>query len=230
MSGTGFVTFLGGAFWFVCLASSVVLGIVVGYIGREKGRSGWNWFWVGLFLSLIGLIAVCAVPSLDRRNETVPQKTASHTTKEGLWGIAVITVITIAVLGGAWWGISWGLLRDQARIPTNVVSVLSTTTPTATAIWHRVERWSGNGTKQTETFSVRGNEWRVSWETTREAFPGAGILQVYVYSAEGDLVSLAANRLGVGSDVSYVHGQPGRFYLDIISGNIDWEIVVEDLY
>jgi len=117
---------------------------------------------------------------------------------------------------------------SSVSTPPPVTRSTQLTAPSAT--WRTAARWSGSGMKQTETFSIRSSEWRISWKTTREVFAGAGILQVYVYGAAGELVSLAANLQGVGSDVSYVHAQPGRFYLDISSANVDWEVVVEDLY
>lgn len=96
----------------------------------------------------------------------------------------------------------------------------------ATASWQPVKTWSGSGTKSTETFEMTGREWRISWKTANEQI--AGILQVIVYSESGSLVSLAANAQGEKSDVSYVRATPGRFYLDINSANVDWEIIVEE--
>jgi hypothetical protein len=231
MYDTGFVTSLAGAFWFVYLASAVVLGIVVGLIGREKGRSGWNWFWAGLFLSLIGLIAVCAVPRLEKRAR-VSQLGIGMRLLFGRWPVIVVTVVVLVSV--AWFGLSWAV-RDHAGTPVKVALTSSTTTPAATAVWREVARWSGNGMKQTETFSIRSSEWRISWKTMddsttmREDFPDMSGAAIYVYSDAGALVSLVT-ATGVGSDVSYVHAQPGRFYLEISALGVDWEVVVEERY
>ena len=236
------------AFWFVYIVSAVILGIVVGFIGREKGRSGWGWFWAGLFLSLIGLIAVCAVPRLEK--QVSERQLADEPSDAGLgsWlrGGKASLGMKIALAIGASLLLAFVLFactkscsqyaEDQraavgaARNLTESLQAKPAAAPASPAVWRTVARWSGNGMKQTQTFSIRSSEWRISWKTTREAFAGAGILQVYVYGAAGELVSLAANRQGVGSDVSYVHAQPGRFYLDIGSANVDWEVVVEDRY
>jgi hypothetical protein len=93
--------------------------------------------------------------------------------------------------------------------------------------WALVKSWSGNGTKETELFSVSGGEWRITWDTLNEAFAGAGIFQIYVKNAAGHLVSVAANKRGVGADISYVHSPPGQYYLTVNSGNVDWTVRVE---
>jgi len=92
--------------------------------------------------------------------------------------------------------------------------------------WQPIKTWTGSGIKQTETFYVASSEWRISWQTSNIRY--AGILQIFVYDDKGNLVSLAANVMGESSDASYIHGGPGKYYLDINSCNEDWKIVVED--
>lgn len=94
--------------------------------------------------------------------------------------------------------------------------------------WTKVKGWKGSGTKTTERFTVSGPEWRIAWAGAREVFPGAGILQIFVYRSDGELVELAANKVGPGADVSYVQSGPGEYYLMVNSANLDWEITVSD--
>lgn len=94
--------------------------------------------------------------------------------------------------------------------------------------WNTVKEWSGNGIKHTESFTIAEREWRIEWTASNEVLPGAGILQVMVHRADDDqLVTLAANKQGAGRDVSYVRAAPGRFYLTINSGNVDWRVRVQ---
>lgn len=96
-----------------------------------------------------------------------------------------------------------------------------------TAEWRTVASWKGEGIKDTETFSVQSREWRITWETKNEKMAGASIIQIYVYNEKDELVTLAANKQGVGKDTSYVRGQ-GKFYLKINSANVEWSVLVED--
>jgi hypothetical protein len=95
--------------------------------------------------------------------------------------------------------------------------------------WQTVQDWSGSGIKQTESFTTGSREWRIYWKTRNEPFARAGILQITVHQADNDaVVTTAANKQGIGSDVSYVRSPPGRYYLAINSANVDWLVRVED--
>lgn len=90
--------------------------------------------------------------------------------------------------------------------------------------WDTVESWDGSGSKETRTVKIDAREWLLSWSATNEAMPGAGLLQIFVYRSGGSLEALPVNQQGEGSDVSYVHARPGRFYLQINSANLEWEV------
>lgn len=117
--------------------------------------------------------------------------------------------------------------------PSDIPTAPTATTPgepaaaPAATEWTQIAKWSGSGIKQTESFTTIGREWQVIWATSGEAFAGAGILQIMVHDADtGSLVTLAANKQGVGQDVSYVRAPPGRYYLSINSANVTWGISV----
>lgn len=89
--------------------------------------------------------------------------------------------------------------------------------------WKTLATWKGSGIKTTESFTTKSGEWRVQWKSS-----GGGVLQVMVYDARRNLVTLAANTMAAGSDVSYVRANPGSFYLTINSANTNWEVTVEE--
>lgn len=98
------------------------------------------------------------------------------------------------------------------------------TTPTPTPTWTKVISWQGSSIKDTETFSITANEWRIQWSTKPGEY-GDMNFQIYVYEANGSLKSLAANIIGEGSDVSYVRGS-GDYYLTINTGQ-SYTITIE---
>ncbi len=78
--------------------------------------------------------------------------------------------------------------------------------------------FSGDGIQNTRPFSVDG-PWEVQWAASGDLF------QVYVFSANGDLVDVMANQMGPGQGSSF---QPrgGDFYLQVNAvGSWDLRVV-----
>jgi hypothetical protein len=110
----------------------------------------------------------------------------------------------------------------------------STTQPTTTETktipvntWHEIARWQGKSIKNTETFHIPSNEWRISWSTKPGEY-GDMNFQIIVYSSGGNMVSVAANVIGEDADSSVMRGK-GDYYLEIISGQ-PYIIIVEARY
>jgi len=125
-----------------------------------------------------------------------------------------------------------GANESLASATTVALAVTQTSVPAPVVApqrqWTEVASWRGSGIKDTETFTTSNREWRIRWHSENEPFPKAGILQIFVYRPDGEMVNLAANKQGPGDDVSYIRAAPGPFYLKINSGNIDWDITVEE--
>ena len=97
-------------------------------------------------------------------------------------------------------------------------------TPASALTWTEVTSWEGSSIKDTETFSITANEWRIQW-STKPGEHGEMNFQIYVYEANGELKSVAANIIGEGSDVSYIRGA-GDYYLTINTAQ-PYTIVIE---
>jgi hypothetical protein len=95
------------------------------------------------------------------------------------------------------------------------------------ASWHEIKRFSGKSIKQTETFTVPGNDWRISWDTKPGAY-GAMNFQIYIYKPDGSLVTVAANVIGADKDSTIMHGS-GAYYLMINTAQ-PYTITVEAQY
>ena len=97
-------------------------------------------------------------------------------------------------------------------------------------VWRQVGAWSGQGNRQTETFTGDTGGFRVTWETTNETAPGAGTLRVVFRSGDsGREIIEAVSARGVGHDVEYVAAErPRWYYLTIDSANVDWSVRVEE--
>ena len=89
-----------------------------------------------------------------------------------------------------------------------------------------IATWSGNSIKDTQTFHVYSNEWKISWNTEPGQY-GAMNFQIYVYNSDGTLKGVAANVIGSSSDSSIIRGS-GDYYLSINTAQ-PYEITVESL-
>ncbi len=102
-------------------------------------------------------------------------------------------------------------------------------TPLAEGEWKVVGTWSGRGNGQLETFPIERFTWRVRWKTTNESSPGAGTLHVTAHSADsGRLLAEVVDVRGVGEDVEYITELPHRYYLVVMSENVDWTLTAEE--
>lgn len=95
----------------------------------------------------------------------------------------------------------------------------------AQAEWKEVITFEGNSIKDTETFKVSSNEWRINWSTSPGDM-GEMNFQIYAHKASGDLAGVAANIVGEGSDTSYMRGS-GEYYLTINTAQ-PYTIVIEE--
>jgi hypothetical protein len=91
--------------------------------------------------------------------------------------------------------------------------------------WRAVRSFTGSSIKNTESFTISGDEWRISW-VTRPGEYGEMNFQIYVYNADGSLKDIAANVIGAGEDSTVIRGS-GTYYLQFNSGQ-PYSVVVEE--
>lgn len=91
--------------------------------------------------------------------------------------------------------------------------------------WREVVSWKGSATKNTETFHISSNEWIISWLTEPSKY-GEMVFQIFVYKANGEFVTLAANVIGKNEDHSVMRGK-GNYYLMINSAQLYSVVILE---
>jgi hypothetical protein len=120
--------------------------------------------------------------------------------------------------------------REASEAPiasSKATATPSPSKPTQPASWHEVQTIKGQAIKQTETFTIKGDEWRISWDT-KPGKHGDMNFQIYVYNASGGLENVAANVIGKDNESTIMRGS-GSYYLQINSGQ-PYTIKVEDWY
>jgi hypothetical protein len=96
-------------------------------------------------------------------------------------------------------------------------------------VWREVGAWSGHGPMQTQNFTSDTGGFRVRWETTHEARPGAGTLKVVFRSGDsGRAIMEAVDAHGVGKDAVEVGDNVRWYYLTIESADVEWSVAVDE--
>jgi hypothetical protein len=98
---------------------------------------------------------------------------------------------------------------------------------TDTSLWYIISRWQGKSTKNTETFRIPTNEWRISWNTEPGEYGDMNFI-ISAYKPPSNLPDVVANVIGRDRDSSIMRGA-GDYYLSINTAQ-QYEIVVEAKY
>ena len=91
-----------------------------------------------------------------------------------------------------------------------------------------IATWKGQATKNTETFHVPTDEWRISWDTEPGVY-GDMNFQIWGYKSDGTPhgTFVVANVIGEDIDSSVMRGA-GNYYLTINTGQ-PYEVTVAEV-
>jgi hypothetical protein len=118
---------------------------------------------------------------------------------------------------------------DEPTTTTNTTSGVSSPT------WHSVATFTGTGDKDTDTFQIKGDKFKLKVTAKTESLE-YGLFSVYVYpegetasySGQGAIDSFDKN---TETDEFFINAGSGTYYLKTIAANLDkWNIEVFDYY
>lgn len=110
-----------------------------------------------------------------------------------------------------------------------------TNTDSSDAKWHSVANFSGSGDKDTSTFTIKGDKFKVKVTANTEsseyamwtffAYPEG---ETALYEGDGSIDTFNAN---TETDEFEVTADPGNYYLSVLSANLEsWEVEIFDYY
>ncbi len=98
-----------------------------------------------------------------------------------------------------------------------------------TIVYRTLGSWSGQGNKQTESFTSDTGTLRVNWEAA--AVPGAKapFFGLDAHSAiSGRLLQTVVDKGGPGKGTGYVQQDPHVFYMVVEAAGVNWKFTVEE--
>jgi hypothetical protein len=140
--------------------------------------------------------------------------------------VALVSVLNFTAAGVGRLGATQTAPAGKIAAPPSARVLTSEPAPVEPGkAWVATQLWQGSSNRVTESFTV-GAHWRVDWLYNPPQ--SGGILQVFIYSADGALMHMAANTQQSGPDSSFWAG-PGTYYLKVNSTGGDWKLDVQDL-
>jgi hypothetical protein len=99
--------------------------------------------------------------------------------------------------------------------------------PQVTTTWRALGAWSGDGSRQTESFDVTTGALRLRWET--RATDSTATFKVWLYSAiSGRPLQLVAEKAGSGSGTADFADDPRVSYLVVESERANWSMQLDE--
>lgn len=156
-------------------------------------------------------------------------------------GIKIASIIGVCCLGLILIvGISGMLSPDKNTVnSTNQPAQTSTPSQSSTqaqsATWHSIATFTGTGDKDTDSFTTKGNKFKIQITGTTSSLEYGSISffaypegETKSYVGQGSIDKFSQN---TQSDESIVTASPGNYYLSVIAANMDnWNIQVFDYY
>lgn len=147
----------------------------------------------------------------------------------GICCIGLIVILAIFAMGGS--------DKNTQNITSNPTTTTQTTTPTTQATWHLVTSFTGTGEKNTPSFSIKGNKFKVKMTATAATnatqqakfdFWAYPVGETKSYVGQGSIASFSQSTM---TDESEVTASPGNYYLTISTANLaNWKTEIYDYY
>lgn len=102
--------------------------------------------------------------------------------------------------------------------------------PASTTVWRPLGSWSGDGSRQTESFDVTTGALRLQWNTQESGSPERARFRVWLYSAiSGRPLQLFVDHAGTGSGTAHAADDPRTSYLVVESEQVTWSMRLEEV-
>lgn len=100
--------------------------------------------------------------------------------------------------------------------------------PLAT-VWRTLGTWSGNGSRQTESFDVTTGALRLRWETRADGTVAQARFRVWLYSAiSGRPLQLVVEADRPGAGTAHVADDPRVSYLVVEAEGVSWTTALDE--
>lgn len=131
------------------------------------------------------------------------------------------------------WLVCWHTKTQSQRVYVDIYSgEIVGTGPDPKPCWHTVNTFQGRHDKRTPSFAIKGDTWRINWETVGREDTSSIAVTVYKELMYNEWVDhFSQDTFPFGADTYCVYEGAGTFYLCILADDLEyWSIAIEDFY
>jgi hypothetical protein len=146
--------------------------------------------------------------------------------------MATPTVYKCNYNGHNTWLVCWNTKTQSQRVYVDIYTgAIVGTGPDPEPCWHTVATFQGRHSKVTDTFTIKGDTWRMNWETVGHEPESSISVTAYKEFVFYTFVDGFTGNNYPFSDTYCVYEGAGTYYLDIMADKLDlWKITVQDYY
>jgi hypothetical protein len=149
--------------------------------------------------------------------------------------MATVDVYNCEYRGYNAWLVCWHTQTQSQRVYIDIYSgEIIGTAPEPEPCWHTVTTFQGRHDSETPIFTIKGDIWRINWETV--GHENESQISVTVYKDFGFLdytyvdVFYGNNNFPF-TDTRYEYDGAGTYYLNIYADDLEcWSLEIEDFY
>ena len=131
------------------------------------------------------------------------------------------------------WLVNWHTRTQSQKVYVDIYTgEIIGTGPAPEPCWHTVTTFRGRGYKNTDDFTIKGDVWRMNWETVGSEDDSAISVIVYKELLFMTFVTgFSQDTFPFGSDTYCVYDGPGLYCLQVEPTALEyWEITIQDYY
>lgn len=144
-------------------------------------------------------------------------------------GLIVLLLAAFALIGAG----SGYLVVRLSQSPENIPNAAAKRAEAAAAeddrvaSWRTLGHWRGAGQQRTPAFRTTSSKLRLLWNAKPRDPQNADNFAIHLIDGGGRQLHTPVSIVGAGGDTAYVGARPGRYMLEILAFDTDWEVTVE---
>lgn len=146
-------------------------------------------------------------------------------------GLILLLLTAFALIGAGSGYLAFQLFQSEKKVVPAAAPKRAEAAETETdrvASWRMLGHWRGAGQQRTPAIRTTSSRLRVLWSAKPRDPQIADNFAIHLIDGAGRQLHTPVSIVGAGSDTAYVSAKPGRYMLEILAFDTEWEVTVEE--